>query len=108
MNVALTERPARAINGECLSCTGAQPQHWLPGANAQPMLNRHGSPLRMPWAVSALKLSANDEQVCLRYYGEKPAKALYQKTLLNGYLLTSIKKGRIAIAATQGGYRQQA
>jgi hypothetical protein len=35
----------------------------------------------MRWAVCALKFSAYDEQVCLRYYGEKPYQALYQEKL---------------------------
>jgi hypothetical protein len=39
----------------------------------------------MPWAVSALKLSANDEQVCLGHYGEKPVKLYIKKNVLNSY-----------------------
>jgi hypothetical protein len=32
----------------------------------------------MPWAVCALKFSANDQQVCLTHYDKKPVK-LYIK-----------------------------
>ena len=41
--------------------------------------------LRMPWAVCALKFSANDQQVCLTHYDEKTCQALYQINVLNSY-----------------------
>jgi len=44
----------------------------------------------MPWAVSALKLSANDEQVCLGHYGEKPVKIYIKKNVLNSYFLIKV------------------
>jgi hypothetical protein len=40
-------------------------------------------PLRMSWAVCALKLLANDEQMFLTHYDEETCQALYQKNVLN-------------------------
>jgi hypothetical protein len=45
----------------------------------------------MRWAACALKLSANDEQVCLGYYGEKTCKieaSLQEKLLELGEVTT--------------------